>query len=56
MPKDARPKVKTSQTLFDKVLPQRLERLITAALAKLKNAWFQEDALTGIQFYGEIDE
>ena len=56
MTEDAKPMVKTNQTLLEKVIPQPLEKLIAAALAKIKNAWLQENAMTGIQFYGEIDD
>jgi hypothetical protein len=56
MSKDAKPMVKTNQTLLEKVIPQPLEKFITAALAKIKNAWLQENAMTGIQFCGEMDD
>ncbi len=48
--------MKSNQTLLDKVIPQPLEKFITAALKKLKTAWSQENTLTGIQFYGEMDD
>jgi len=48
--------VKINQTLLDKVIPHPLQKLITAALRKLKNAWSMENALTGIQFYGDMDD
>ena len=54
--KDARLIVKTKQTLLEKAIPQSLEKLVTAALAKIKNAWLRENAMTGIQFSGEIDD
>ena len=56
MSEDARFKVKINQTLLDKVIPQPLEKFITAAFKKLKTAWSQENTLTGIQFYGEMDD
>jgi hypothetical protein len=56
MSEDVRPEVKTNQTLLDKIIPQPLERLITAAFTKLKNVWTGENTLTGIQFYGDMDD
>ena len=53
---NARPTVKTNQTLLEKVIPQPIEKFITAALKKLKNVWSQENTLTGIQFYGDLDD
>ena len=53
---DARPTVKTNQTFLNKVIPQQLEKFISDALAKLKNAWSQESAHTGIQFYSDMDD
>lgn len=56
MSENARPNVNTNQTLLDKVIPQQLEKVIVAALAKLKSAWSGENTLTGIQFYGDMDD
>ena len=56
MSDDARPKVKTNQPLLDKVISQPVGKFISAALTKLKNAWSQENTLTGIQFYGDMDD
>ena len=56
MSEDARPEVKKNQTLLEKVITQPLEKFIDAALMKLKNAWTQENTLTGIQFYGDMDD
>ena len=56
MSEDARSTVKTNQTLLNKVIPQQLEKIISAALIKLKNAWSQESAHTGIQFYSSMDD
>ena len=56
MSEDARLIVKLNQTLLDKVIPQPLGKFITAAFKKLKTAWSQENTLTGIQFYGEMDD
>ena len=56
MSKDTRPAVKTNQTLLEKVIPQTLEKFITDTLSKLKDALLQENAMTGIQFYGEMDD
>ena len=56
MSKDTNPMEKTNQTLLEKVIPQPLEKLIIAALAKLKNTWQQENAMTGIQFHGGMED
>jgi hypothetical protein len=56
MSEDAKPAMKTNQTLLDKVIPQQLEKFIAAALAKLRNAWPQKNTLTGIQFYWDMDD
>jgi len=37
-------------------MSEELEKFITAAFKKLKTAWSQENTLTGIQFYGEMDD
>jgi hypothetical protein len=56
MSENARPKVETNQSLFNRVIAQPLEKLIITAIIKLKGVWEQESALTGIQFYGDLDE
>ena len=56
MSDEVRLKVKTNQTLLEKVIPQPLEKFITAALAKLKYAWSGKSTMSGIQFYGDMDE
>ena len=56
MSKDARPQVKTKQTQKNNEILPHVERFITAAILKLKNLWTQETALTGIQFYGDLDD
>ena len=56
MSEDARPIVNTNQTLLDKVIPQQLEKVIFSALAKLRNAWLGEKSMTGIRFYGDMDD
>lgn len=56
MSDDTRSVVKTNQALLTKVIPQPLEKLIEAALAKLKHAWLRENTTTGIQFFGDNDD
>ena len=53
---DVRPTVKTNHTLLNKVLPQQLENLLAAAWAKLKDAWVQDSAHTGIRFYSNTED
>jgi len=53
---DPNPKVKTNQNLPNKVNSEQAEKFITAALAKLKNFWKHENTLTGIQFFGDLEE
>jgi hypothetical protein len=56
MSEEATSKMETNQTFLEKVIPHPLEKFITAALAKLKRAWSQENMLTGIQFYTDNDD
>ena len=56
MSDDARPEVKAKQTLLDKNIPKPLLNLITAVLTMLKNAWSMENAQTGIQIYGDMED
>ena len=56
MSENVRPKVKTTQTKLNILVPQPLEKLVASAWSKLKNILSQENTLTGIQFYGEMDE
>jgi hypothetical protein len=56
MSEEAMSKMETNQTLLEKVIPHPLEKFIAAALAKLKRTWSQENTLTGIQFYTDIDD
>jgi hypothetical protein len=53
---DVSPKVKANQNLPNKSIPEHGENLITVALEKLKNFWKHENSLTGIQFYGDLEE
>lgn len=56
MAENARSKVKTNQTFLESVIPQPMGKIVTAVLAKLKNAWLQENTLSGIQFFGDLDD
>ena len=56
MSENTRSKVQINQTLLNKVISQPLGKLVTDALTKLKNAWLQENTLSGIQFYGDMDD
>jgi len=56
MSKDAKPMAKTNHTPLEKAIPQPLEKFIAAALMKLRNAWLHQNAMTGIQFYGEMED
>jgi hypothetical protein len=56
MPKDPNPTVKIEQNPPSKVISEQLEKVITAALTKLKRIWHHENALTGIQFYGDLED
>ena len=56
MSENARPNVKPNQSLLDKVIPQQLEKIITTALSKLKNVWKYENSMSGIQFYGDLED
>ena len=56
MSENTRSKVQINQTLLNKVISQPLGKLVTNALTKLKNAWLQENTLSGIQFYGDMDD
>jgi len=53
---DTSSKVETNQNLPNKVISERAEKFITAAIAKLKNFWKHENTLTGIQFFGDLEE
>ena len=56
MSKDTRPTVEANQNPLNKVIPEGLEKFITAALSKLKNAWTYKSTLSGIQFYGDLED
>ena len=56
MSEDARPKVNTNQTPYNKKIPQQLERWIVSTLAKLRNILPQENTVTGIQFYNDMED
>jgi hypothetical protein len=49
-------KNKASTTFSDKGTLLKLENLMGAAFAKLKNFWKSQSAHTGIQFYIESDD
>ena len=56
MSENVRLEVQKDQTLLEKTIHQSLEKWIANALRKLKNAWSAENTLTGIQFYGDMDD
>ena len=56
MSEDAKTIVKKNQNLRNKVIPEQLEKIFNAALMKLKNVWKYENTLSGIQFYGDLED
>jgi hypothetical protein len=56
MSKDVRSPVKTNRNPLNRTIADQLEIFIVTALTKLKNLWRQETSLTGIQFYGDLDD
>ena len=53
---DAKPKVKTEENLLEKFIPQSFVKLSTAVLVWVKNILSMENALSGIQIYGDIED
>ena len=53
---NTKPKVKTEKKLFQKFISQPLIKLITIALTGIKNLWSMQNALSGIQIYGDMDD
>ena len=56
MSKDARSTGKINHPPPNRLLPEQMEKFITAALSKLKNFWKHENTLSGIQFYGDFED
>jgi len=56
MSEETRLKMKSNQTLFGKVIPQPLGKIISVALTKIRNAMLQETTHNGIQFYGDMED
>jgi hypothetical protein len=56
MSEDARSEVKTNQKRLNNVISEQLGRFITVALSKLKSVWKYENTLSGIQFYGDLED
>jgi hypothetical protein len=56
MSENVRSKEKSAQNSPPEELPGRLENIISVALTKLKKIWQHENALTGIQFYGDLED
>lgn len=56
MSADAKPNVKTVKKLLVKLIPQPFFKLITVVLTRLKNMWLMQNALSGIQIYGDMED
>jgi len=48
--------MKANQNLLEKDVPKHLDEFFTTALAKLKKVFLGKNTLTGIQFYGDLDD
>ena len=48
--------MKAQSTIFETVLPKKLEKILSIALRKLKNVWLREGVHSGIRFYIEAEE
>ena len=53
---DAKPEVKTENKLFQKFVPQPFFKLFAAVLTRMKNMWSMQNALSGIQIYGDMED
>ena len=53
---DAKPNVNTEKNLLEKFIPQPFFKLMTVVITKLKNMWSMQNALSGIQIYGDMDD
>ena len=53
---DAKPKMNTEKKLFQKFIPQPFFKLITIVLTRIKNMWSMQNALSGIQIYGDMED
>ena len=56
MSDDAKSEVKTEKKLLEKFFPQPFFKLIIAVLTRMKNMWSMQDALSGIQIYGDMED
>ena len=52
----AKPNVKTEKKFLEKFVPQPFIKLITAVLTRMKNMWSMQNALSGIQIYGDMED
>jgi hypothetical protein len=53
---NAKSKVKTEENLLEKFIPQSFIKLRTAVLAWIENILSMENALSGIQIYGDMED
>ena len=53
---DAKPKLTTENKRLEKFIPQPVFKLITVVLTRMKNMWSMQNAVSGIQIYGDMED
>lgn len=56
MSADAKSNVNTDKKLLGKFTHQPFFKLIIAVLTRMKNMWSMQNALSGIQIYGDMED